>query len=125
MADSWAALEAEIRRKAEDAMHETEGKSYLDANRNMTAFYSEGSPDRYRRTGQLGNTARTTGVSGLEATIYLDSQYEYNTGSYTAAKVMSEAEVGGSGILGKGGFWKKTEEDIQENLDSAFGKRFK
>lgn len=129
---SFAQLQAECQKKMQKAMSEAESKTYLNANENLTEFYSQGSPvvykRMYKRTGKLGNSARTTGVVGsgnhLHAEIYLDPMYEYDTGTYTAAKVMAEAEVGGSGILGKSGFWRKTEEDAQRNINEAFSKEF-
>ena len=129
MANGWGAIEAEIRAKMMDAMNETESKSYEDADRHVSSdFYSQGSPTMYERTGTLGGTARSTGVQGggnsVSADIYLDTGISYSTGTYSGAQVISEAEVGGSGILGKPGFWKDTEEDIQKNLDAAFGSRF-
>lgn len=125
---SFAQLEAECQRKMERAMNEAESKTFLDALDNLSDFYSGGTPSYYKRTGALGNSPKTTGVTGggnhLHAEIYLDPMYEYNTGTYTAAKVMAEAEVGGSGIVGKSGFWQKTEEEALRNVESAFGKEF-
>jgi hypothetical protein len=125
---SFAELQAECQEKMRRAMSEAESKTYLNANENLIEFYSQGSPVVYKRTGQLGNSAMTTGVQGggnhLHAEIYLNPMYEYNTGTYTAAKVIAEAEVGGSGILGKSGFWRKTEMDAKRNVDNAFCKEF-
>lgn len=125
---SFAQLQAECQKKMQKAMNKAESNTYLNANEHMTEFYSQGNPVMYKRTGQLGNSTRTTGVKGggnrLHAEIYLDPMYEYDTGTYTAAKVMSEAEVGGSGILGKSGFWERTEEDAKRNIDEAFGNEF-
>lgn len=118
----------EIQNEAEAAMNEAEATAYLKTLKNVSDFYSQGKPKYYERTKELSRTPKTTGVRGdgnhFEAKIYLDSQYSYDTGSYTAAKVMSEAEVGGSGILGKPGFWAKSEKDIEEAFYDALKKRF-
>ena len=37
--------------------------------------------------------------------------------------IYSYAESGG--LRGNGGFWAKTEADVQKNIDTSFGKRFK
>lgn len=125
---SFAQLRSECQKKMKKAMNEAESKTYLNANENLTDFYSQGKPTEYKRTGQLGNSTRTTGVTGggnhLHAEVYLDPTYNYDTGTYSTPKVMSEAEVGGSGILGKGGFWERTEEDAKRNVDEAFSREF-
>lgn len=92
-----------IRREIQSAMNEAESKSFLTAMDEINTSYSSGEPKVYERTGQMKNSVRTTGVmsSGNEvvAKIYLDQQYNYNTGTYSTPKVFSEAESGGSGIV--------------------------
>lgn len=125
---SFAQLQAECQKKMFNTMNEAESKTYLDANENMTDSYNTVNPEEYKRSYQLQNSVRTTNVQGggnhLHAEVYLDPTYEYNTGTYTAAKVMSEAEFGGSGILLHPGFWERTEEDAKRNVDEAFSKEF-
>lgn len=125
---SFAQLRDECEKKMFRAMSNAESKTYLDLNNNMTDAYSASPGKYYERTGQLRNSTRTTNVQGsgshLHSEIYLDPMYEYDTGTYTAAKVMSEAEVGGSGILLNSGFWEKTEEDARKNIADAFGAEF-
>lgn len=125
---SFAELEKACQAKMAKAMSQAESKTYLNANENLTESYNTPYPQVYDRTYQLQNSAKTTDVQGsgnhLHAEIYLDPTYEYDTGTYTAAKVMAEAEVGGSGILLKSGFWERTKEDAQRNVDEAFGKEF-
>ena len=123
--NSWAALKAHLQSEMQSAMDETESLSYLDALKN-TSNYRQVEPEVYKVTYQLENSARTTGVLGsrnsLSAQIYLDMGFNYNTGTWSTPKVFSTAETGG--LINPGGFWEKTEQDIQKNLDSAFGKRF-
>lgn len=123
--NSWAALKAALQNEMRSAMEETESLSYLDALKN-TSNYRQVEPEVYKVTYQLENSAKSTGVSGfgnsLSAQIYLDMGFNYNTGTWSTPKVFSAAEAGG--LINPGGFWEKTEQDIQRNLDSAFGKRF-
>ena len=123
--NSWAALKAHLQSEMLSAMDETESLSYLDALKN-TSNYRQVEPEVYKVTYQLENSAKTTGVLGsgnsLSAQIYLDMGFNYNTGTWSTPKVFSTAEAGG--LINPGGFWEKTEQDIQRNLDSAFGKRF-
>ena len=119
----------QIKREIFNAVNEAESKSYLDANRNLTASYSAASPVQYERTNQLLNSARTTGAievgNTVVAKIYLDQGYNYNTGTYSTPKVFSEAESGGSGIVLGSGFWEKTENMIGIHFNEALSKRFK
>lgn len=125
---SFAELEKACQAKMRKAMSQAESKTYLNANENLTEAYNTPDPSVYKRTYQLQNSVRTTDVQGngnhLHAEVYLDPMYDYNTGTYTASKVMSEAEVGGSGILLKSRFWERTKEDAQRNIDESFGKEF-
>ena len=125
---SFAELEKACQAKMMKAMSQAESKTYLNANENLSEAYNTPYPSIYKRTYQLQNSVRTTDVQGggnhLHAEVYLDPMYDYDTGTYTAAKVMAEAEVGGSGILLKSGFWERTKEDAQRNIDESFGKEF-
>lgn len=117
-----------IRREMESAVSEAESEAFLTALNEVNSSYSGGEPKVYKRTGQLKNSPRTTGVvvSGntVIAKVYLDQQYNYNTGTYATPKVFSEAESGGSGIVLTPGFWKRTEAKIPMYLSKALSKRF-
>lgn len=122
------AIRKQVQSEAKAAMVEAENKGFRDTQIDVSKFYGQGDPIRYKRTGKLRNTPRSTGVAGggnhYQATIYLDTAYEYETGTYTAQKVVSKAEVGGSGILGKPGFWEKSLSDIERDFYEALAKRF-
>lgn len=49
-------------------------------------------------------------------------QFMYSSGRDTQT-IYGYAESGG--LLGNGGFWAKTKEDVKKNIDESFGKRFK
>lgn len=125
---NMASLVKAIQDEMREAMEETTDNSIADAQINTKIFYSGGSPDSYKRTGQYGNSPNSHGIkeSGniLYSDVYLDDNYEYHTGTYSARKVFEEAEIGGSGIVGTPGTWARTEEDIQKNINDSFGKRF-
>lgn len=125
MAGLWRQIQNEMR----DAVSEAESKTFLTANQELTASYAGGEPKEYKRTNQMKNSARTTGVvcggDSVSATVYLDQGYNYNTGTYSTPHVFSEAESGGSGIVLTSGFWQRTEQKAQQYAEQAFAKRFK
>lgn len=125
MAGLWRQIQNEMR----DAVSEAESKTFLTANQELTASYAGGQPKVYERTGQMKNSARTTGVVGggdsVSATVYLDQGYNYDTGTYSTPHVFTEAESGGSGIVLTPGFWRRTEAKAKQYTESAFAKRFK
>lgn len=125
---NWSALKAVIQNDVADATSEAEGKSYRNSLNNNTDYYSGSSPDRYYRTLQYMNSPRTTGVLGggdsYHFDIYLDMGFNYDTGTWSTPKIFNAIEYGGGGVLGNIGRWAQTEEDIQKNIDEAFGKRF-
>lgn len=117
---SWDTLKAAIEGKMKEAMEETIGKSFEDARKNVDEFYN--SPQgRYQRTGQLAESQEME-LSGLHGEIRLDTSNPYNPSGRDTMTIYNYAESGG--LLGNGGFWERTEEDIQKNLESTFSKYF-
>lgn len=117
---SWGALKAAIEGKMKEAMEETIDQSFEDARSNVNYFYS--SPQgRYQRTGQLAESLDSK-LDGLHGEIRLDTSNPYNPSGRDTMTIYTYAESGG--LLGNGGFWERTEEDIQKNLESAFNKYF-
>lgn len=121
---SWSALKAAVQKEMQSAMKETVDKSLLDAQDNVMEFYN--SPEgAYKRTGQLGNAPEgevlgsTNSVSGE---IRLDTSYTYNPSGRDTKTIYGYAESGG--LLGNGGFWEQTKEDVGKNIKDIFGKRF-
>lgn len=117
---SWGALKAAIEGKMKEAMEETIGKSFEDARINVNYFYSS-SQGRYQRTGQLAESLDFK-LDGLHGEIRLDTSNPYNPSGRDTMTIYNYAESGG--LLGNGGFWEQTEEDIQKNLESTFRKYF-
>lgn len=135
-------IRRKIQEKARLAVVETDNVGYWKTVNNVQSFYLQGRPKKYVRTGQLGSSARHTGATGsgnrYQTKIYLDlGAVHYDvpnplfdldgTGRfshYTTEEVFDAAENGHSGVLGRSGFWKKSEKEIKEAFDSAMSKRF-
>ena len=117
---SWDTLKAAIEGKMKEAMEETIDKSFRDARSNVNYFYSS-SQGRYQRTGQLAESLDFK-LDGLHGEIRLDTSNPYNPSGRDTMTIYNYAESGG--LLGNGGFWEQTEEDIQKNLESTFRKYF-
>lgn len=143
MASPLDSVRQRIQQKAREAVAETEAKGLTSAINNVASFYTMGNPTVYQRTGQLGSSARSKGVSGTgntyETTIYLDvggtsydvpnPAFDYDgTGRFShfsSQEVFEAAENHTSGVKGKPGFWKKTETEIEQAFDEAMSKRFR
>ena len=121
---SWDALKKAIQKEAYAALEEAMDKSYEDAHENVDNFYN--SPEgRYKRTGQLAESVQheiTGGGDSLNGHLWLDTSYQYNPAGRDTQTIYGYAESGG--LLGNGGFWKKTEEDTERNVQEAFSKHF-
>lgn len=122
------ALKKAMQNEMENAMIETEGYSYRDALNNNSDYYVGSTPEMYERTYQYKNSPRTTGVQGngdnYNFEIYLDMGFNYETGTWSTPKIFDAIENGGGGTIGNHGQWRRTEEYIQKNINSSFGKRF-
>ena len=122
--NSWDALKKAIEKEAYAALEEAMDKSYEDAHDDVDNFYN--SPEgRYKRTGQLGESVQheiTGGGDSLNGRLWLDTSYQYNPAGRDTQTIYGYAENGG--LLGNGGFWKKTEEDTERNVQEAFSKHF-
>lgn len=126
MAGLWRQIQNEIR----DAVSEAESKTFAAATVELYKSYADsGKPKVYDRQEYLLHSPRKTGIIGggneISATVYLNDGYSYSTGTYSANKVMHEAESGGSGIILTSGFWQRTEQKAQQYAEQAFAKRFK
>lgn len=121
------ALKKALQNEVREAMVEAEGKSYLDALHNIRDYYS-GTPKQYQRTYQYANSPRTTDVQGggneYEFAIYLDTEFDYENGTWSTPQIFDAIENGGGGTIGNHGRWEQTEEDIKENVENALKKRF-
>lgn len=122
---SWSALKSALQKEMESAMEETVDKSFIDAQENVSEFYN--SPGgNYQRTGQLRNSPDSVVyVDGDNVTgeISLNTAIQYNPSGRDTLTIYNYAESGG--LLGNGGFWEKTVDDVSKNIKDVFSKRFK
>jgi len=121
-----SALRAALQREMLAAMEETVDKSFQDIHTNVDNFYNS-AEGRYKRTGQLAESPQIDGISGggdtVTGQLSLDTGYVYNPSGRDTETIYGYGE--NNGLLGEGGFWEKSLEDIEENKNEAFGKRFK
>lgn len=107
-------------KKCEEALQEAMEKSYMDAQNNVENFYA--APEgEYHRTGALRESP-TMSVSGMHGELSLNTGYAYSPAGRDTNTIYNYAESGS--LLGNGGYWAKTEADVQKNIDESFGKRF-
>lgn len=123
--NSWDKLKKSLQKEVRNATEEAVGKSFRDLHMNVDNFYT--APEgRYHRTGQLAESPqmRLYG-SGDSYTgwLSLDTTYQYYPAGWPTDIIYGFAEDGG--LLGNGGFWRNTYFNIENNINEAFGKRFK
>lgn len=122
--NSFAELERKCQAKMRKAMEETVNKSFKDLHENVDNFYN--SPEGvYKRTGQLAESPEyelSGGGNVIHGKLRLDTSYKYHPSGRDTNTIYGYAENGG--LLGNGGFWAKTKDDVQRNIDESFGKEF-
>lgn len=137
-ANSMAELEAMIRQEMMKAMQVVQSKAEADMYEETGSFYRQGSPSIYRRTGNLGSSPRVSGLTGGGNLVSFDAYLD--PGSYTVPnpdftsrgfgsyfsplQVLTAAENGGAHILGRSGFWRRSEEKIEKDLNETFASFF-
>lgn len=119
------ALKAAIREQMYEALEETTEDSYQDLKNNVNYFYN--APEgRYKRTGQLRDSPQVDGINyngdSAVGQTSISTATQYNPSGRDTQTIFNYAED--NGLLGNGGFWQKTEDDIEKNIDRDFGKHF-
>lgn len=121
---SWSALKAALQQKVKSAMEDAVDNSFIDAHMNVDQYYNS-TPGRYTRTGQLAESPEAS-LSGngdnYHGEISLDTGFRYNPSGRDTMTIYDYAESGG--LRGNGGFWEKTKQDVEKNIQESFGKRF-
>lgn len=121
-------LENLIRQDITKAMNQSKNEVERKLQENVADYYSVGNPNFYKRTETLLTSPKTTPVSGngkeFEFTAYMDESISYSTGTYSGAEVIDVTEKGVSGVLGKSGYFKRTEEEIPEIVNKNMLKFF-
>jgi hypothetical protein len=124
-------------RQAQKAMNVVSEKTLSDMYEETADFYTGGEPDKYIRTGALGDTPKTSPLNtvGNEVSFnaYLDTNHTYTTGKNpTMLDVLNLANNGitSSSVgnlrptVGKKEFWERAEEKIEEDLKNTMGAFF-
>lgn len=142
MGSSWAEIESRLTKRLQGAMNIVNLHAENIMRQELASFYAGGTPRRYVRTGQLGNSAKVTPLATSGTTIsfkaYLDKGSVYyhvpnplfdfdGTGRYshyTTDEVFDAAEAGHSGIVGRPGFWGRSERRIEQDFYSVIGSFF-
>lgn len=139
IANNSAELEKMIMDQVQKAMQATQVKIKADMLKETQAFYSQGSPILYTRTGQLGSSPRTTPVvmggnsASFEAYLQLGSYHVPNeaftsrgwASYFSPLEVMTAAEAGTAHIKGKSGFWERSLKHMESDVKTVFGRYFK
>lgn len=122
---SMSALEAAIKKKVNAAVREVVDKSVKDAHNNVDNFYT--APGGvYQRTGQLADSPEGevyVDDGSVFGEIRLNTNKQYSPSGRDTQIIYGYAENGG--LLGNGGFWEKTKEDVERNIQNVFSKNFK
>lgn len=135
VANNMNELRAMIQAEMLAAMTEARTTMETTLKKEVSSFYTQGKPKVYVRTGALGKSPKVDPISGagnnLSFKIYLDTNYSYNMPNplfrqswYSTEQVIQAAENHTSHILGKPGFWQRSEAQFQNLLDSAMAKHF-
>ena len=139
VANNSAELEKMIMDQVQKAMQATQVKIKADMLKETKAFYSQGSPILYTRTGQLGSSPRTTPVvmggnsASFEAYLQLGSYHVPNeaftsrgwASYFSPLEVMTAAEAGTAHIKGRSGFWERSLQHMEKDVNTVFGRYFK
>lgn len=119
------ALRAAIREQMYEALQETVEDSYQDLKKNTDHFY-DAPEGRYKRTNQLRDSPQLDAVSfnndSAVGQLSINTSTQYDPSGRDTQTIFNYAED--NGLLGNGGFWQKTQDDIEKNIEESFGKHF-
>lgn len=119
------ALKAAIREQMYEALQETVEDSYQDLKKNTDHFY-DAPEGRYKRTNQLRDSPQLDAVSfnndSAVGQLSINTSTQYDPSGRDTQTIFNYAE--NNGLLGNGNFFKKTQDDIEKNIDRDFGKHF-
>ena len=66
--------------------------------------------------------ALSGGGDSVTGEIKLNTGFNYDPSGRDTQTIYGYAEDGG--LLGNGGFWEQTKEDVQKNITEVFGRKF-
>lgn len=107
------------------AMTKIRGEAERLTEKYVWDFYTRGNPKVYERTYMLPNSADTTplvysGNAILFKTGYDENKVSWNTRGFNSTEVMWATEYGEAGVLGKSGYFKSLEGDIEPLINNSF-----
>ena len=136
-ANNMSQLNAMLMKELRKAMHVTSEKMLADMYEETGDFYTKDEPKLYMRTGALGDTPRTTAVSTVGNEVffkaYLDKNHQYTTGKNpTMEDILNLANSGITSssvgklrpVVGKSGFWDRSEQKMEKTLTDTMNKFF-
>ena len=121
-------IKKDLNRKLKDSIGEVAYNAKKIMSEELEDFYSGDVPKIYHRTGTLGTTPQitdkycTSNSAGVTAS--LNENINYNTGSFSGSQVINAAELGNAGIVGKSGFWLRSDARIKDMVDNIILKNF-
>ena len=122
--NSFSDLERQIMKDMQSAAQRSKDKIEMELFMNVNDYYDGSTPQRYQRTGTLLTSPDSTPVQGsgkhLEFSVYMNDGISYSTGTFSGAQVIDATERGGAGTIGNHGYFQRTEEAVQQILDSEF-----
>lgn len=121
-------IKKDLQKKLRNTINEVADRSEDIMHDEIEGFYAGGIPAYYKRTDTLGTTPQVTDkyCTSNEAgvTVSLNQDISYSTGSFSGEQVIDAAEHGSVGIVGRGGFWERSENRIKDAVDDAIAKNF-
>ena len=137
-ARSWGELEQMLQRQMRNAMTVVQAKAEADMYEEVGNFYTVGNPTIYQRTGALGSSPRTTGLSGggneisfkayLEPPSYTVPNPAFTKRGYASyfspLQVLNAAEYHFAHVRGRSGFWHRSELKMERDLQSTMASFF-
>lgn len=121
-------IKKDIHKKLNSTINEVSRDAYFIMHDELDGFYSGGTPQYYKRTGTLRSSPEIKNVYCTQneagVTVGLDQSIGYSTGTFTGSQVIDAAEFGTAGIVGRGGFWRRSEAEIQNAVDNAIKRNF-
>lgn len=137
VATNMKQLEAILAKHAKKAMSVAAAKVEADMYEETGDFYTQGNPKRYKRTGALGDTPRTTTVSVSGNTLtfnaYLDQSHQYTTGKAPSMgavlAVANDHSLAPTYVLnpplGKQHFWERAEKKMEQTFNNTMRSFFR
>ena len=133
IANNMGDLQQMFRHQLQNAMQVVQSKVEADMFEEVGSFYTFGDPVLYPRTGNLGSSPRTTGLTlggnsaSFEAYLELGSYDSVNAylqslgyaSYFSPLQVFTAAEHGTDRVKGKPGFWRRSEAKFEKELNDT------